>query len=151
TARARIPTVRSPGPPRFVLFVTILISLVLLLILCSVSCNLERVVHTEYPGPIYSHNASQGSQSSAPISSHPRAPLPPTSCSTSPPRLEHDKTPGLLEGLTKRDVLTCIQTLGKSARRIVSLPSAKKKTAPCPADETGRDNGEEQQDPSPEW
>src|SRR5207249_4019639 len=43
-------------------------------------------------------------------------------------RLRHDKAPDFLESLAERDVFTNIQSLGKSARRAVRLPSAKEET-----------------------
>src|SRR5437867_703755 len=50
-------------------------------------------------------------------------------------RLRHHKAPHFLESLTKRDILTGIQSLGKSASRSVRLPRAKEETASRPSDE----------------
>src|SRR6266446_3216098 len=66
-------------------------------------------------------------------------------------RLEHNKASDLLERLNERDVLTRIQALGKSARRTVSFPSAKKETTTRPPDKSGRQDGEEKYDTSPQW
>src|SRR6266446_4236003 len=66
-------------------------------------------------------------------------------------RLEHNKASDLLESLNERDVLTRIQALGKSARRTVGFPSAKKETTSHPPDEAGHQDCEEKYDASPQW